>query len=112
MKIQIDTQSKRAVKELTQRSKRLKTKHGLVVVAPIDQIARTLKTKANTPGPGVIAQWTGTRGPEGSGFIVQTPVGKSLWASVTELDWGVPMACQVGSAIVLPKKTHNTTYNS
>jgi hypothetical protein len=50
MKIQIDTQSKRAVKELTQRSKRLKTKHGLVVVAPIHQIARTLK-ESSYPRP-------------------------------------------------------------
>jgi len=38
----------------------------------------------------VLAQWTGTPGPqEGSGFKVQTPVGKSLWPSVTELDLGV-----------------------
>jgi hypothetical protein len=52
MKIQIDTQSKRAVKELTQRSKRLKTKHGLVVVAPIHQIARTSKQKLTPQGQG------------------------------------------------------------
>jgi hypothetical protein len=65
---------------------------------------KNLKTKPNTPGPGVIAQWTGTPGPQaGSGLKVQTPVEKSLWPSVTELDWGVPMACQVGSAMVLPK---------
>ncbi len=52
----------------------------------------------------MIAQWTGTPGAqEGSGFKVQTPVGKSLWPSVTELDLGVPMACRVGSAFVLPK---------
>jgi len=38
----------------------------------------------------VIAQWTGTRGPqEGSGFNVQTRVRKSLWPSVTEVDLGV-----------------------
>jgi hypothetical protein len=52
MKIQTDTQSKRAAKQLTQRSKRLKTKHGLVVVAPIHQIARTLKQKLITQGQG------------------------------------------------------------
>ncbi len=38
----------------------------------------------------MIAQWTGTRGPqEGSGFNVQTRVRKSLWPSATELDLGV-----------------------
>jgi hypothetical protein len=52
MKIQIDTQSTRAVKELTQRSKRLKTKHGLVVVAPIHQIAGTSKQKLTPQGQG------------------------------------------------------------
>jgi len=52
MKIQIDTQSKRAVKELTQRSKRLKTKYGLVVVAPIYQIARTSNQKLIPQGQG------------------------------------------------------------
>jgi len=58
-----------------------------------------LQTKANTPGPGVIAQWTGTPGPqEGFGFKVQTPVGKSLWPSVTELDLGVLTTCHVEGA--------------
>jgi len=61
----------------------------------------------------VIAQWTGTAGrQEGSGFKVQTPVGKSLWPSVTELDLGVPMACQAGSAVVLLKTRTTSTYNS
>ncbi len=38
-------------------------------------------------------------------FWIQSsnPRWKCLWPSVTELDLGVPMACQVGSAIVLPK---------
>jgi hypothetical protein len=52
MKIQIDTQSKRAVKELNERSNRLKTEHGLVVVAPIHQIARTSKQKVIPEGQG------------------------------------------------------------
>ncbi len=100
----------------------------------------------------MIAQWTGTPGPqEGSGFKILTPVGKSLWPSVTELelgvlttchvegtwdavpygsnplvecrcklcgsfatesDLGVPMACQLGSAVLLPKTPTTTTYNS
>jgi hypothetical protein len=52
MKIQIDTRSKRAVKELTQRSKILKTKYGLVVVAPIHQIPTTSKQKLIPQGQG------------------------------------------------------------
>jgi hypothetical protein len=50
MKIQIDTQSRRAVKEFTQRSNRLKRKHALVVV--FRQIARTSKQKLISQGQG------------------------------------------------------------
>ncbi len=44
----------------------------------------------------MIAQWPGTPGPqEGSGLKVQTPGGKSLRPSVTELDLGVLTKCHV-----------------
>jgi hypothetical protein len=96
MKIQLDTQSKSAVKEFTQKIKETENKTWSGGCSTNPSNCKNFKTKANTPGPGVIAQWTGTRGrQEGSGFKVQTPVGKSLWPSVTELDLGVRTTCLV-----------------
>jgi hypothetical protein len=73
MEIQIDTQSKRAVKELTQRSKRVKTKNGLVVVAPIYLLYNYNSMSVCPSDDGSAFEWTGGTVPDGR--ILKTGTG-------------------------------------